>query len=201
MQRYTGENALRYEEHRRTHPKWSFEERTVAFILGKLSGQLKSVIDAPVGSGRFLSLYDCWIIGFELSKDMLAVAKSKGVKGSYRIHDLVSKPLSTKADLVVSVRFLNLLPTDQALKALSNLLDAAKQHIIFTVRTVSDIHNGPMNIGPTQIHRNSEILKVLDEHKFTITQRFCFEDEEPGNYDIIWASKADHQPDNNPEQD
>ena len=67
---YYGQTAKDYEKTRQGGT-W---ERENAFLLAGLKG-VKSVLDCPVGTGRFLSFYQerkIKCVGVDISKDMLA---------------------------------------------------------------------------------------------------------------------------------
>src|SRR5687768_14769508 len=80
LQMYQGEHAVAYDARRAALPKWEFEDRALTDILRAHKKQIQSLIDAPVGTGRFLDLYrrvlgDVRVHGLDRSTDMLDVAR------------------------------------------------------------------------------------------------------------------------------
>lgn len=101
--RYFGKTAEQYEARRQGKRKWQAEDAAVAELIQGISG---AVIDCPVGTGRFLPLYERLgldALGVDISPDMIAVARQKGY-GSLQTGSAFD--LSDKADVLVCVRFL-----------------------------------------------------------------------------------------------
>lgn len=189
--RYHGKAAIRYEAERRKQAKWRFETRTVIKVLSKLNGEIDSIIDAPVGTGRFLELYKIPVVGLDISKDMLRKAAGKLTDAKLYQHDLVNKPITARADLVISIRFLNLMSWREASKALINLLAASNKYILFTMRTVPDGFKGKMNVGRVYLHREFALLGLLTDNSFLVVKRYHFEDKVPGSYDLVLCRRVD----------
>jgi len=163
----------------------------ISNIGGELSGEIKNVIDAPVGTGRFLNLYRAPVTGFDYSEDMLSHARLKGSKAILLRHDLLKRDLLAWADLVVCFRFLNLITTNWARLVLRRLLDAANKYAIFTVRTVKDDYDRKMNVGRVFLHRRGAIDKTIKRCGFEVVQRYGFKDSVPGQYDIVLCKRME----------
>jgi len=80
---YTGEVASRYEQDRHTEPLWETEQEYIRQLLAgwPVGGTL---LDVPIGTGRFLPLYfergiSVW--GLDISEDMLAAARERYKEG------------------------------------------------------------------------------------------------------------------------
>ena len=191
---YQGTRAWRYEADRKRQAKWRFETRTVTKVLAMLNGKIGSIIDAPVGTGRFLALYPpVPVLGLDLSQDMLDIAAAKDTGTELRRHDLLNDGMTEWADLVVCVRFLNLVGWADAARALGNLLGAAKRYAMFTMRTVPGSFKGAMRLGRVFLHRDGELLRLLDAQGFEAVERYRFKDSVPGNYDLLLCQRVREQ--------
>lgn len=208
-QYYTGKRAKNYDAERQNQPKWKFETAILEAIHEKINPEVKSVIDAPVGSGRFLNTYiQTRVTGFDYSSDMLEVAKQRGTKAKLLLHNLIGDALPVSADLVVCFRFLNLISVSDADAALTNLLNSARKYAVFTLRTVPDDYDQPLFVGRVKLHLNGPMLALIDHLGFEVVERFHFEDNVPGNYDIFFCKrtrkrngKPSNLPNDNPQPD
>jgi len=192
MKQYAGAKAKGYEAARRKQAKWKWEDTTLRKVLARLGGEVQSVIDAPVGTGRFLSLYTVPVVGYDASADMLDVARDSHKKAVLHKLDLVGEVLPESADLVVSVRFLNLLNTPDALKALGHLLAAARKYALFTCRTYYGgcEYSGPTTVGRVTLHGNLVIMDAMLRAGFEMVERYNFHDKVPGQYDFILVRRS-----------
>ena len=193
--RYHGDTAAHYERHRRKQKKWLFEAKALNRILFNLKDEILSVIDAPIGTGRFLDLYKNVykfpsVIGYDISKDMLRQASNKMSGATLVKLDLVQDKILAKADLVVCIRFLNLVNFVNTIKALSNLLDASKKYIVFTMRTVPEGYVGQRTVGRVYLHSDFDLKCLLMEEGFEIVERYHFQDKVPGQYDLILCKRS-----------
>ena len=74
---YLNKKAEVYERHREGDPYWGAEHNSVSDYLSRLDS-IKTVLDAPFGTGRFMPLYlqhNLEIIALDISKDMIEEAK------------------------------------------------------------------------------------------------------------------------------
>ena len=139
--RYTGGLARAYEAERTGGPEWPKEQDIVERFLGLLP-RGASLIDIPVGTGRFLPFYrkyDLRVTGFDISLDMLADAKSKAstlgldialAKGDIRKIDAADKSFET----ALCVRFVNWVDFAGMQAALAELSRVARSTMIVSVR-------------------------------------------------------------------
>ena len=77
--RYRGGAADRYDSDREQTGKWALEQAAVETLLSVLPAGL-SVVDIPVGTGRFIDLYQklgLVATGIDVSTDMLGRAEEK----------------------------------------------------------------------------------------------------------------------------
>jgi ubiquinone/menaquinone biosynthesis C-methylase UbiE len=138
--RYRGEKASLYDARREKKEKWILESQALESILSALPPGL-SVLDIPVGTGRFIPLYHQLGVratGIDSSSDMLAVARDKAGQLGASIECLegdvrkLSMPDDT-FDAVISVRLLNLLRPDDLRPALDEMARVSRRFIILSV--------------------------------------------------------------------
>jgi ubiquinone/menaquinone biosynthesis C-methylase UbiE len=110
---YFGCKADIYDSHRENDRYWIAEHKAVGELLERLP-EVRSVLDAPFGTGRFLPLYhpkNLEVFGLDSSADMIAQARTKHpeamVASDVRVGDILSLPYGDGSfDLVVCFRFL-----------------------------------------------------------------------------------------------
>lgn len=190
---YQGTHAKDYEQLRTLNPKWQFEDRSLEEILQAHRTDIRSVIDAPVGTGRFLDLYqrvlgDVRVHGLDRSTDMLDVAR--GVSASRHValreQDILGAPFDVRADAVVCFRFLNLLPWADAARAMRNLFAATDRLLVMAIRTVGDDYQGETVIeNKIHLHRRSAFERLCADHRFTLVHEASCETGRTGDYRIV----------------
>lgn len=148
--KYRGEVASSYDAKRMDSPKWLAENRIVADMLKDIP-RGSSVLDCPVGTGRFLSLYrerGLTVIAMDISPDMLAEARKKWdgrddqivfETGDIRQTGLLDKSV----DVALAVRLFNWFEPIDVVHALRELQRIARVRIIFNVR----VRNHPRTRG------------------------------------------------------
>jgi hypothetical protein len=139
--RYSGEGATAY-EHIRRDAKWDREEKAFDELYSLV--RPKSVLDCPVGTGRFIDRYvrdGVRALGADLSPDMLAEAARKIPPGAdirlLRADILepnVSSALGRDHDLIVCVRFVYALPRDDLTTLFRNFAATGARHLLVGVR-------------------------------------------------------------------
>ena len=123
---YYGEVAEAYDNERSHSPIWRKEDQIVEWLLTHLRLIGEMVLDVPVGTGRFLPLYQKLgysSIGFDVSGDMLVQARARaGTKAQIARGDIRQLPLRTASlGLVVCIRFLHLIKRSTGRKAVAEL--------------------------------------------------------------------------------
>ncbi len=124
--RYQGSVAETYDSQRSTSARWRNEMEAFDRFLDRVKPSV--VLDCPFGTGRWIPAYDrinASVHGVDISADMLDQASTKLQRkpgytltvGSIFDYDFSA----TGADLVVCVRFLNWVPFDKAMQAVSRL--------------------------------------------------------------------------------
>jgi len=141
--RYTGTVASTYNRSRSGSERWRKEHAEVRSMLQEYSGA--TVLDLPVGTGRFVSLYQelrCNYIGVDISDDMLREASAEAARVGHQPDKLVASdavtmdPADFAADVAVAVRFFNWLSAEAAAKAFANIAASSRQALILSLTTI-----------------------------------------------------------------
>lgn len=143
--KFAGAIAAGYDAKREQSPKWILEQRIIEDMLSDLPADT-TVLDCPVGTGRFLPFYaerNFQVIGMDISMDMLKKALDKGgptgLRGDLVPGDIRATNLPDKAvDVAVACRVTRWLMGDHGpqgiIDALRELQRVARQRIILTAR-------------------------------------------------------------------
>lgn len=133
---YVGSRVRTYEAQRARQPEWTRERE----ILGAAVAQMQagdSLLDVPVGTGRFLPLYaerGLAVTGVDVSHDMVAEARRKGTGARLLVGDItvdLVKIVGGFVDYAVCLRLANwLLPWECEL-ALGQLLRVTRTAVWF----------------------------------------------------------------------
>lgn len=146
--KYTGTVATGYDAKRDQSPKWAAEQSIVEGFIDTFEG---TVLDIPVGTGRFIPAYERnkldWL-GVDLSLDMLNEAAAKAtlrpklVQGDVtRLGDIMG-PKSV--DYAIMCRLTRWLTAEQRKEALGQLQKVTRKAIIFTARIADHPYAYPM---------------------------------------------------------
>ena len=133
---YTGSTAANYESDRISDAIWEKEQQYIAgFVSSLTSGD--TVLDIPVGTGRFFPIYAAHgihIIAADISADMLDEAKKKLNNWSsveFRIEDVEKLSLADGAcDHIVCWRLMHLLPPDALERAIVEFARVARKTVL-----------------------------------------------------------------------
>lgn len=134
--KYRGKTASGYEAKRRKQMRWHLENEAVEKFIEGASG---SVLDVPVGTGRFLPLYERMLsgmeaVGVDISEEMLALARRKS-DFPLEVGDATKLRFTDATfDVVVCVRFLDLIDEAAMCKVVTELCRVARERIILTIR-------------------------------------------------------------------
>jgi ubiquinone/menaquinone biosynthesis C-methylase UbiE len=154
---YRGDKAVTYDSKRTLSKKWQLEQDVVHRILESMPHGI-TLIDVPVGTGRFVELYQELGIaasGVDISDDMIARAREKakalGAKINLYQGSIFKIPAADGSfDCALCIRLLNWLsPTDIEL-ALRELSRVSNKFIVVGIRVRSDdisVTNRLMMIG------------------------------------------------------
>lgn len=159
---YKGEIAGAYDRKRSKRKKWKREMAVIQTLASEFDPGA-SVLDIPVGTGRFLPFYtgeDRKVYGFDISRDMLLQAKEKnGKNAGMALADAEHIPLPDKSiDYVVCIRLLNWVTGPVFKVVINELRRVARKGIILGYRsevpmTAGDfLKLGMISILPTPRH-------------------------------------------------
>jgi ubiquinone/menaquinone biosynthesis C-methylase UbiE len=139
---YLGQLAELYNQQRVGGEKWRREGEIVEFLFStKLCG-ISTVIDMPVGTGRFVELYKrhkVSVTGLDLSRDMLQQASRTSMEIGCPVKLVEGSIFSTgldgnSHDAGVCIRFLNLITVKELSIALSEVYRVVKRHAVIGIR-------------------------------------------------------------------
>ncbi len=164
---FFGKKATNYEAKRANKPKWRKEAVAVSQLFPP---GIKTVLDIPVGTGRFFKLYKergLIITGVDSSNDMLLQAKMKKVKATLLLGDIRNLDnIVGKFDVSVCIRLSNWLEPHDVAKALKELARVSHT-IIFGIRT--NCGSEPeRNSGHLWVHSHPIFVKALRESSLSI---------------------------------
>lgn len=172
--KYRGRKAETYEAIRTKQERWKIENAAVHDLLREL--RPKSVLDVPVGTGRFLSTYERLkiprVLGVDASSEMLALARKKmRTLRRTTIASLVegdARKLKNfhRADVGVCVRFLDLIDEAAMRAVMIALMNRIDRAIICTIRF------GKTYIpkSNTATHDEAKFRALLKQHGWRIRQ-------------------------------
>ncbi|MFD2111555.1 class I SAM-dependent methyltransferase [Thiorhodococcus fuscus] len=145
---YKNDIAIQYDEERSVEKKWSTELAIISKIVAKIDPEA-SILDVPLGTGRFLKIYGekgrRILVGADISMDMLLQARRKTEsqpttnRAWMIVGDAESLPMKDHSiDYVVCIRFLNWLSGAHLDKVLTECQRVARRGLIVGVR----VHRG-----------------------------------------------------------
>lgn len=191
---YTASRAETYLSKRASSPKWKAEQKAVEEILSRFPAETR-VLDAPVGTGRFLPFYgkrSFYPLGIDISPDMLSLAREVSylnfVPALFRQEDIFQSSFEEETfDLVVCVRFLNWLSIDEIGKLLEKFSLISRKGIVISIR-VSD---GP-TIKPNglTIHRELSIKQIINSCKLVEKVYYGIDSDLRSSYSIRYLEKT-----------
>jgi ubiquinone/menaquinone biosynthesis C-methylase UbiE len=160
---YFGEKASRYDEGRETEEKWQREHAAVRDFLAQ-----GTVLDIPVGTGRFLSLYremGLTFKGMDVSEEMMAQAWAKDPAADISFGDIMRIPLPDRSvDIAVCIRLLTLIDTPDMVAAMKELGRVARSRIILSIKTAKEKRMERRSV----IHSDKDFRSVVDEIGFRV---------------------------------
>jgi SAM-dependent methyltransferase len=194
--RYTGARAQQYSDRRTQEPKWQAEQRIVEHLLRTLPSGA-TLVDIPVGTGRFLPLYErlgIAAIGMDVSPDMLAQARTQSSSARLRLSDIRRiEAADGEYDCALCVRFLNWIDASAFRAAVKELVRVSRGHVILGVRfyPVAGVRGtrrlrqlwtrwrGPTQ-GPIVVHEEAAVQGTFREAGLTIRAAECVEQASDG---------------------
>ena len=215
--RYEGAHADKYEQARSRGPKWRREQTAVTEILSRLPPGT-SVLDVPVGTGRFIELYKHLkfsATGVDASRDMLRQAKERAesVASSIRLLEGDIRHLDATAgeyDAVVCIRFLNWIDFNSLNTVLAELARVTRCHLIIGIRTYLTASElgvpHPRGLvrwvlqqawrslqwnGKLFVHKSTDTLSLFSKHRLEIIEAICTDEHRGGsNYTVYYLQKS-----------
>lgn len=167
--RYRGKGARDYEAKRAHKSKWILEAQGVETLL---PGEVKTVLDVPVGTGRFQSLYQQRGIkatGVDTSPDMLAEVKAKGMTD---LHLMDARHLDFGArgfDAIVCVR---LFPWFEPGEVAQTMLQFARLSDTWIVSIRTNWDRPLCKNGSLWNHYHPDFLHWVQDAGFRVDQTF-----------------------------
>jgi ubiquinone/menaquinone biosynthesis C-methylase UbiE len=159
MLAYKGKKASDYEARRSGSRKWELENEAFESIF---PGDAKTVLDAPVGTGRFIPFYlsrGIVVTGIDLSSDMVEIAAEKG-PSQLGIGDIRSLNFQNKSfDVAACIRLTGWLNPTDLRAATSELLRVAHKAVI-GIRAADKASNK----GRLWVHDKAYFLGLLAEN-------------------------------------
>ncbi|MGV8839891.1 MAG: class I SAM-dependent methyltransferase [Bauldia sp.] len=136
---YTGAVAADYEDRRSQSGKWQAENETVRGLLADLT-RGGSILDVPVGTGRFLGLYreaGLAPVGADVSSDMLReAAKASEAPIPLLAASIFALPFRSGGfDAALCIRLLNWLSASDLRLAVAELARVSRRHVIVGIRS------------------------------------------------------------------
>jgi ubiquinone/menaquinone biosynthesis C-methylase UbiE len=139
--RYRGKVATGYDSYRLQQPKWHREQEIMSDLLKALPRNA-SVLDVPVGTGRFFDYYKALGLrptGVDISSDMLAQAQQKA--GDVGLDVILEEGNILRLgypdrtfDAAVCIRLFNLIPLADVAQGVSELARVSKRYVIVGAR-------------------------------------------------------------------
>lgn len=199
--KYIGEVAQNYEARRASGDKWAKEQVAMEGLLKTLA-QGSSVLDIPVGTGRFVEMYkkhDLHPTGIDVSDDMLSQAQEKATENdcqmNFEIADIRNIPRDNSTfDVVICIRFLNWVSEDELRKILKELSRVSRKDVFIGVRTYAPIRCASIlhalkntrsalkelkkrvkKSKATTIHKQKSLEAAIEDSKLSIHQNTLIE--------------------------
>lgn len=158
---YRGAIAASYEAKRTRQREWRLEHQAVGHWLTDVRPG-STILDAPVGTGRFLPLYETRglkAIGIDLSPEMLSQARAKDTSAVLYEADVLDLPPGIRiAERTVCMRFANWLNLPDLERVLSHLSALTRDAMLLGIAT-SPHESVP--IAGARTHVESDFLDLL----------------------------------------
>jgi SAM-dependent methyltransferase len=180
--RYSGDGAKRYVASRAKNARWDREQAWFGGHIARFQGA--SFLDAPVGTGRFVSevkAADGQLIAVDISADMLAQAREAaheaGLKSARFLESDMSSvelPEDVMADVAISARFFNWLPSALASNAFANIAAHTRSEMLVSLTSIDERHFSGTELAQVQnrLSRSHDVVAGDDRapngpHSFT----------------------------------
>ena len=179
--KYRGRKAKTYDAIREKQERWRVENEVVERWLRELR-PIDSVLDCPVGTGRFVGFYRTYgvrlVTGIDTSEEMLALARKKTRRSDHNIDlvqgDAMATGLSDRGyDVAVCVRFLDLIDEDAMRAVVKELCRVARRAVILTIRFSAGAYRPKVN---TAEHDRRKFNALVTRLKWRVSESVPFRD-------------------------
>ena len=206
--KYYGDMCETYDSLREVTPQWVSEQKIVQEFLKKFPAKT-SVLDIPVGTGRFFETYlkfSFKVVGIDISDAMLEKAQKKADTKLQEIRLEKGNIFSlnfpdNKFDVVVCVRFMDWVGGKDFDRALSELARVSFDTIIVYIPTYTQIseikpfsYTGICRLlrqfklkfymnrtkSESVIHEKSDVYRLIDRLGLQVMDKVCI--DQPGRY-------------------
>jgi ubiquinone/menaquinone biosynthesis C-methylase UbiE len=155
--KYFGDTARQYDAKRERKDMW---HREAAVLRGLLETRRpgQSLLDCPVGTGRFLPMWAEFgfiVTGVDISKDMMKLCAGKRQRADtvLKVGDIFRLDASQEAfDIAVAIRIITLIDEPDMVRALRELQRVTRREIIFNTRVPT----------PAGVRRNAQRLEAIE---------------------------------------
>jgi len=178
---YYGDMAALYEAERATSRRWQREQQAVKAIFDLLPEGL-SVLDVPVGTGRYLPIMldrGHRVTGLDSSDEMIAITRQRaselGGTVDTVVGDATRLPFDDGAfDVVLSSRFLrHILPYGLARQSLAEMARVCKGYAIIELGCRDRRSDPPGDEKPMRDRlSHADTLALLKAHGFDVIREF-----------------------------
>jgi ubiquinone/menaquinone biosynthesis C-methylase UbiE len=164
LRKYRGKMASGYEAKRKKQQRWALENETVARMLKENLKRHDSVMDVPVGTGRFFDVYkqmSLKVCGIDSSEEMLRLARKKSYRAELEVGDARCLEYHDRSyTAVVCVRFLDLIDEKAMRQVVEQITRVADRMIVCTIR-----------LGPKYVCKSN--TATHDQRKFKALITSC----------------------------
>lgn len=209
---YYGEIVDNYERERTSDPTWDAEQAVVAQYV-ELLDDSASLLDAPVGTGRFLSHYaqrNCQVTALDLSTDMLARSEQVASRLGLPLRSVQGSVLElpfedNEVDHLVSFRLLTWFREDQFARSLHEMGRVTRLSMLLSFHLRRDLTSvkNPINIlrylkmhrsqqmkmhardPHIRLHKRSSALELVNQAGLKLTREHCIKAGRVSDY-VAW---------------
>jgi ubiquinone/menaquinone biosynthesis C-methylase UbiE len=208
--RYRGTVATGYESCRLRQPKWHREQEIMSDLLKALPRNA-TLLDVPVGTGRFFEFYkvlDFRPTGVDISNDMLTQARQKarevGLDVALAEGNVLKLGYPDRTfDAAVCIRLFNLIPLADVARAVSELARVSKRYVIVGARhftPAAELGSRPVSLvgqllvklrakirkGPLIIHSRPALMGALTGSGLRVARPVSVERSRNGTELVIY---------------
>lgn len=171
---YDEKRALAYDEKRKKHKLWQAEILAVEKLLNSAEAE-ETILDAPIGTGRFIHLYEnkkMNITGIDISQDMLNIAKTKTKANIDLSIKNILELREGQYDWTICIRLLNRLDASNMKSAIRALASMTKKKCILGIRHTSQPDIASLK---TITHTTHDVEQIFNEVGFVAAERITLD--------------------------